>query len=85
MYVHRHSSALTDQLNNLDTTCNLTIIIIHKFIMRQFHGRTCVCTKVVHEKAVLSRCVFSLDLKVASDRLEWMLAGREFHTAGDVK
>jgi len=51
----------------------------------EFHGRTCVCTKVVHEKAVLSRCVFSLDLKVASDGLEWMLAGREFHTAGDVK
>jgi len=36
-------------------------------------------TKVGYKKlAVLNRCVFSLDLNVACDELDWILTGTEF-------
>jgi len=36
-------------------------------------------------KAMLNRCIFSLDLKVACDGLECISLAREFHTVGETK
>jgi len=34
---------------------------------------------------LLNRCVFSLELKVVFDGLDWIPLGREFHRVGDTK
>ena len=45
----------------------------------QHHSSGCLL------KAMLNRCVFSLDLKVACDGLDCTSLSREFHIVGETK